>query len=227
MFVIVTRRPAFRSQWEGVFARRGAPIIALESLPLLEGCIKRGGVRLVVLDFSLPGTADPALVRRLLQLGTGTRVVAAGVPFAPQAELGALGAGVMAACDQALTPEELTRIIDVVMQGGIWISRAGIPLLVGKLQGLPSAPPEQGGDAGLARLSPREREVAELVGRGANNKAIADALAISDRTVKAHLTTIFEKLGVPDRLQLALYVTGRGHRAAVPAANQPQGAASA
>jgi DNA-binding NarL/FixJ family response regulator len=59
----------------------------------------------------------------------------------------------------------------------------------------------------FATLTERQREVAMLVGKGASNKKIANQLDITDRTVKAHLGTIFEKLGVKDRLQLALYVT--------------------
>lgn len=214
MFVIVTRRPGFRMQWEGILGRRGQPVLVLETLQLFEGALKRGGVRLAALDCTVPGASDPAEVRRLQQLGNGARLIAAGVAFTPQAELAALASGVVAACDQNLKSEELTRIVDVVQQGGIWISRSSIPLLVGKLQGLaPAAASQQApGDDPLASLSPREREVAELVGQGANNKAIADALSISDRTVKSHLTTIFEKLNVPDRLQLALVVTGRTER---------------
>jgi DNA-binding NarL/FixJ family response regulator len=56
------------------------------------------------------------------------------------------------------------------------------------------------------RLTSREREVATLVGQGASNKQIAHRLTISIKTVKAHLTNIFKKLGVTTRLQLALSV---------------------
>jgi DNA-binding NarL/FixJ family response regulator len=57
-------------------------------------------------------------------------------------------------------------------------------------------------------LTPRERDIARLVSNGACNKNIARELNISERTVKAHLTTIFQKLGIADRLHLALYVSG-------------------
>ncbi|MBL8432557.1 MAG: helix-turn-helix transcriptional regulator, partial [Dechloromonas sp.] len=57
-------------------------------------------------------------------------------------------------------------------------------------------------------LSGRETQVARLVASGASNKEIADQLAITERTVKAHLTVIFEKLGVRDRLQLSLRING-------------------
>jgi DNA-binding NarL/FixJ family response regulator len=56
----------------------------------------------------------------------------------------------------------------------------------------------------LAYLTVREREIAALVGSGGTNKEVAKQLDISERTVKAHLTEIFRKLGIADRLKLAL-----------------------
>jgi DNA-binding CsgD family transcriptional regulator len=53
------------------------------------------------------------------------------------------------------------------------------------------------------------REIATLIGAGSTNKQIARQLAITERTVKAHLTGIFRKLGIGDRLKLALRVTGQ------------------
>ena len=58
-------------------------------------------------------------------------------------------------------------------------------------------------------LTAREREIALQIGGGSSNKTIAQRLGITERTVKAHLGSAFAKLGVHDRLQLALLVTGR------------------
>jgi DNA-binding NarL/FixJ family response regulator len=57
-----------------------------------------------------------------------------------------------------------------------------------------------------AELTPREREVLLMVGQGLPNKLIARRLEISEKTVKAHLTRIFERIGVTDRTQAALWV---------------------
>jgi DNA-binding NarL/FixJ family response regulator len=57
-----------------------------------------------------------------------------------------------------------------------------------------------------AELSPREQEVLRLVGQGLANKQIARRLAITERTVKSHLTTVFQRIGVTDRVQAALWV---------------------
>lgn len=61
----------------------------------------------------------------------------------------------------------------------------------------------------LASISKRERQVIGLVAEGLSNKAIAKDLNITEKTVKAHLTNIFSKLGLKDRLQLALYAKER------------------
>ena len=61
----------------------------------------------------------------------------------------------------------------------------------------------------LAALTLREREIAELIGNGESNKQIARQLLITERTVKAHLTGIFRKLGIVDRLSLALRVSAQ------------------
>ena len=59
-------------------------------------------------------------------------------------------------------------------------------------------------------LSPREAEVLQLVGRGLPNKRIARELGISEKTVKAHMTQIFQRIGVTDRTQAALWAKERG-----------------
>jgi DNA-binding NarL/FixJ family response regulator len=69
-------------------------------------------------------------------------------------------------------------------------------------------PPAGEIDDWSALLSEREAQVARLVAAGFSNREIADRLAITERTVKAHLTAIFEKLGLRDRLQLSLRING-------------------
>jgi DNA-binding NarL/FixJ family response regulator len=63
--------------------------------------------------------------------------------------------------------------------------------------------------SGMA-LSPREEEIVRYVGQGLRNAEIAKILTISEETVKTHLTKIFRKVGVRDRLELALYAARVG-----------------
>ncbi|WP_373973948.1 response regulator transcription factor [Chitinibacter sp. SCUT-21] len=103
----------------------------------------------------------------------------------------------------AYAPEALLRqVIDVVRAGEIWAGRSLVQRLVSAVNRLPSQAPV------LQSLSEREAQVAQLTAKGLSNKEIARQLEITERTVKAHLTLIFEKLGVSDRVQLVLRVNG-------------------
>ncbi|WP_051304808.1 helix-turn-helix transcriptional regulator [Chitinilyticum litopenaei] len=151
------------------------------------------------------------LTERLPELVRRTRLILGGLDFAGEEELQWLGRGVLACCGPGLRPEERQRIVAVVRQGGFWLSARAWPLFMLHLHKLPAAaPPDRAGNPALARLTSREREVATLVADGSNNKQIARALNITDRTVKTHLTAVFSKLGVADRLHLALLLKQSG-----------------
>jgi DNA-binding NarL/FixJ family response regulator len=75
------------------------------------------------------------------------------------------------------------------------------PELRASIEALPTAPDDAATAARLASLTPQQFKVLVRVAEGQLNKQIADALGISERTVKAHLTTLFEKLGVRNRTQ--------------------------
>jgi DNA-binding NarL/FixJ family response regulator len=102
---------------------------------------------------------------------------------------------------QAAT-ERLLEGIRKVHRGEIWIDQR-VAAEVVKAMSRPAAVPHARGEKGL--LTPREGEVVALVTQGFRNKEIADKLSISEQTVKNHLQNIYDKLGVSDRLELALY----------------------
>lgn len=109
----------------------------------------------------------------------------------------------------ALSPAEtLGQIATVVTNAGIWVPANLMAQVVGNTwQAL-------NGDKRLnqvmmEKLTERERNVALAVVKGGSNKHIARDLKITERTVKAHLTSIFQKLEITDRMQLVLKLTGR------------------
>jgi len=90
--------------------------------------------------------------------------------------------------DPALLPKSIRKVYD----GEVWIDN---PILSQALETL----------AADARLSSREMEVVRCVAMGLRNKEVADKLGVSEATIKNHLTSIYSKLGVSDRLELILY----------------------
>jgi len=116
---------------------------------------------------------------------------------------GASGYGhTMASADQ------LTEMALVVSHGGYWVGPHLIQRLL-KLTNKLELVAERCTDALFNGLTEREQAVARAVARGASNREIASSLMIQERTVKAHLTAAFNKLGVRDRVQLALLVNNR------------------
>ena len=113
-------------------------------------------------------------------------------------------------CNTHAAPSLLRQISDVVLQGGLWIGESLMQRLVTATTKV-SAPVENVAQIASWRqnLTDREFEVAQTLASGASNKEIARALGITDRTVKAHVGAIFEKLQVRDRLQLSLLINGR------------------
>jgi DNA-binding NarL/FixJ family response regulator len=121
----------------------------------------------------------------------------------------ALTAGASGCCNTHAAPEVLNQVAMVVGNGGLWVGQSLLQRLVGSTSRiLGQRPAEAKIDGWAGRLSERETQVARQVAGGASNKEIASQLSISERTVKAHLTSIFEKLGLRDRLQLSLKING-------------------
>ena len=120
----------------------------------------------------------------------------------------AIAAGAAGYCNTHVAPEVLRQVALVVGNGGLWIGRSLMQRLIGGTGKLLGQRQPGTRERWSDKLSEREREVARLVASGASNKEIAERLAITERTVKAHLGAIFEKLGVRDRLQLSLRVNG-------------------
>jgi two-component system nitrate/nitrite response regulator NarL len=145
---------------------------------------------------------DSRRVSVVAAASVGWPVVAmVGVPEEAEA-FSLLNAGVHGYCHVKAAPEQLREIALVVEHGGLWMP----PKLMQRFLALstrviPAAAPDS---PQLNDLTSRELMVAEQVAHGASNREIAEALEITERTVKAHLSAIFEKLGVRDRVQLAL-----------------------
>lgn len=166
----------------------------------------------------------PDYLSRILQVSPGTRIVLlSGMPD-PLEGLNALNQGVRAYTHAYGVPALLQEVALAVEHGGLWVGRELLQRLVGAssaaLAGrakLSTTKEPHGAAIGLAPavsvaavvngwalLSVREAQVARAVAVGRSNREVADLLFISERTVKAHLSAVFEKIGVRDRLQLVL-----------------------
>lgn len=110
-----------------------------------------------------------------------------------------------------ISPARLTEAVRVVSTGGVWLGQKVIQHLIQETYARMKDPvPAQETEDVLSGLTKAERKIAELVARGQSNLEIAADLEITERTVKAHLTSIYEKTKTGNRLNLALLVNRLG-----------------
>ena len=153
-----------------------------------------------------------AHLRQVMQVLPAASVVVLSNTPQPQEGLTALNDGARGYTHAYAVPALLQEVALVVEHGGLWVGPDLLQRLVGATHAaLASRSAAAAGPASVdkawATLSVREAEVARAVSAGRSNKEVASLMFISERTVKAHLGAVFEKLGVRDRLQLVLYLS--------------------
>lgn len=120
--------------------------------------------------------------------------------------LDALRLGAMGYCHAYSDSEVLKEVRRIIAKGGVWLGQETLQRLVkSTTQRLVNQ--QSNVDEHLSKLTTREQEVALQVAKGLTNKEIARKLQITERTVKAHLAKVFERLEAKDRLQLALMLS--------------------
>ncbi len=134
-------------------------------------------------------------------------VVLANTPNQPDA-LAVMTSGCVGYCHAYSEASMLKELRTVVMHGGIWLGPDLLQTLIGATRKLVHNSSENVAKA-LSLLTTREKQVALEAAEGSSNKEIARSLDITERTVKAHISAILEKLNIKDRLHLALVLNER------------------
>jgi two-component system nitrate/nitrite response regulator NarL len=163
---------------------------------------------LLLLDIDLPQMSGLDVIRGLQPFrSTMQTIILAGVVKRSDL-LNAVQLGVRGIVLKDAATEVLFEAIVSVMMGRYWLDQA----LVADLMEIVSALPQPGAtsDRRPFGLTRREREVLALVAAGYSNKEIAKACAVSEETIKHHLTRMFDKVGASNRLELALFATESG-----------------
>jgi DNA-binding NarL/FixJ family response regulator len=149
----------------------------------------------ILLDLKLPGMDGIAVLGRLKARGDAARVLVLTSATEPASASLAVRSGAAGVLYKDIDPDALVRAIRAVHDGHLLLA----PEAAGTL--LHSANWAWGG---LDALTSREREVLAELAKGRSNREIARALGVSEKTVKAHVSSVLAKLGVQDRTQAAL-----------------------
>ena len=196
-------------RWEqGV--RTLSPIFCSTNLESLKVELARLKPSVLLLDYDLPQLNAPGGISALIKLHPEAKVVVLSHPLPDEAEWALFRTGVRGVCRRDIDGEQLQSVVTAVQRGELWIRRTLSWHLLNELVTITQEKTKIKQAVGelLANLTQREYEIATLVGNGETNKQIARRLDITERTVKAHLTEVFRKLDIADRLKLALIVKG-------------------
>ena len=175
------------------------------------------------LDHSENRFGPTRLICKIIKSAPATKVVVLTSNPQPSESVELIKAGAKGYCASNIGAALLCKAARVVANGEIWIGRKFLPVLLDEFfrtadKGAPIVETQSNyatATSAFTGLSPREREITSLVASGQQNKSISNKLQISEKTVKAHLTTIFRKLGVEGRTQLALAVIGTRRQATI------------
>jgi len=157
----------------------------------------------VLMDLVMPRQDGVAAMRELRRRLPGTRVIVLTSFTEDQRLLPAIQAGAAGYLLKSVQPAELARAVRAAHAGEVLIDPSVAARLVEAIAQPAGEPPAE-------RLTPREREVLALIGKGLSNKRIAIELGLSEKTIKTHVSHLLAKLGVQDRTQAAVHAVRAG-----------------
>jgi DNA-binding NarL/FixJ family response regulator len=157
----------------------------------------------ILMDLVMPRLDGVTAMRSLRERAPGARVIVLTSFLDDDKLLPALRAGAAGYLLKNAEPREVVRAVRAASAGEALIDPVVAARLIETLA-------VDGGEEPLDRLTPREREVLVLIGRGFPNKLIARELDVSEKTVKTHVGHVLAKLGVTDRTQAAVFAVRAG-----------------
>src|SRR5208283_106221 len=166
----------------------------------------------LLLDLRMPHLDGLAALQAVQQTNKRTRVIVLTASEDKNEFVQAMKLGCSGIVLKQTAPDLIVKSIRKVYGGEIWLDSHTTAAVMRQF----AAPGDLTGPSGSGKtrerspLSTREREIVQLVAQGYKNKEMAEKMFISEQTVKNHLHNIFDKLGVSDRLELALYAIHKG-----------------
>jgi DNA-binding NarL/FixJ family response regulator len=162
----------------------------------------------VLMDVRMPDLDGIAATAELTRDTPSARVVILTTFEQDDYIFGGLRAGASGFLLKRTRPEDLISAVHTVAAGDALLSPSVTRRVIERMSRQPA--PDLDGHARLAELTPREREVLELIARGLSNREIAAALVVEESTVRSHIKRILAKLGLRDRVQVVIFAYETG-----------------
>lgn len=217
--LLVTRDPELEARCRRATSAHYA-IVVVASLDAVPAQVAQAASEVVLIDAETLIRPYADQVAGVVTTPGVGRVIVMTTEYIEDEEVALLRCGVQGCCRRGIDANSLHEVLSAT-KNGVWVTSSLLPRLVSELrryaQQAAAAPPTPApvpvqtprvAPDKLATLTRRERDIVNLLADGASNKQVAEELDISERTVKGHLSNVFMKLGVSDRLNLVLYLRG-------------------
>ena len=180
------------------------------------------GPDVVLMDVRMPDLDGIAATRELSRAATGAKVLILTTFEQDDYIFGALRAGASGFLLKRTRPEDLIAAVHTIADGDSLLSPSITRRVIDRMAQQPT--PELADHARLGELTPREREVLELIARGLSNREIAAVLVVEESTIRSHVKRLLTKLGLRDRVQAVIfaYETGVNHPVVSAEPTRPQ-----
>jgi len=157
----------------------------------------------ILMDVRMPDMDGITATRELVSAAPHMKVLILTTFEQDDYVFGALRAGASGFLLKRTRPEDLIAAVHTIADGESMLSPSVTRRVIDRLAQQPV--PELGDNALLAELTPREREVLDLMARGMSNREIAAALAVEESTIRTHVKRVLSKLGLRDRIQAVIF----------------------
>jgi len=174
------------------------------------GAARRERPDVVLMDIRMPVLDGIEATRRIVGAQPSARVLILTTFGLDAYVYDALRAGASGFMLKDAPPEEITAAVRIVASGEALLAPAVTRAVIEELARRPAAAPPPPSPPALDDLTPREREVLELLARGLSNPEICRRLVISEATAKTHVARILQKLGLRDRVQVVIFAYESG-----------------
>jgi DNA-binding NarL/FixJ family response regulator len=159
----------------------------------------------ILLDITLPGLNGLEVAMRVARLGTGTRVLMLSMHASPEYAARAFAAGAAGYLNKDSAFDELAAALEEIDAGRRYLCRAIDPAQVALFERQAAS-----GGSGIDRLTPRQRQILQLVAEGFSTREIAERLFVSVKTVETHRAQIMQRLDIHDVAGLVRFAIRHG-----------------
>jgi two-component system nitrate/nitrite response regulator NarL len=160
---------------------------------------------IILFDLNVSEQPGSEVISEILKASQQSRLILVTGTVDPSINQQAVENGVTGVVLKTQPPETLIKAIEKVNSGEVWLERSLIANVLSRLSRNSNPVITHTEAEGISVLSEREKEIVRLIGQGLKNKKISSMLCISETTVRHHLTSIYSKLGVTDRLELLVF----------------------